>query len=158
MSYKLAAIKTLSAAAIMYATVMAIYSGYVWPAVYLSPVRATASRSGSLAQQTQPTQQTQPPLAIAPRQPTPDLFISPQQERAQSPAEIGIKRSGSAVQKEEDAKLAQVKEVRSGSQLGRVKTEVHTTTPGAVLSQSTHQLIKEETKEKGFGNTRDGLN
>ena len=152
MSYKLAAIKTLSAAAIMYATVMALYSGYVWPAVSLSPVRATASRSGSLAQQ------TQPPLAIAPRQPTPDLFISPQQERAQSPAEIGIKRSGSAVQKEEDAKLAQVKEVRSGSQLGRVKTEVHTTTPGAVLSQSTHQLIKEETKEKGFGNTRDGLN
>ena len=152
MSYKLAAIKTLSAAAIMYATVMALYSGYVWPAVSLSPVRATASRSGSLAQQ------TQPPLAIAPRQPTPDLFISPQQERAQSPAEIGIKRSGSAVQKEEDAKLAQVKEVRSGSQLGRVKTEVHTTAPGAVLSQSTHQMIKEETKEKGFGNTRDGLN
>ena len=152
MSYKLAAIKTLSAAAIMYITVVGIYSGYVWPAVSLTPVQAVASREGSLAPQTQPA------LAIAPRQPTPDIFISPQQERTHSPAEIGIKRSGSAVQKEEDAKLAQVKEVRSGSQLGRVKTEVHTTAPGAVLSQATHQMIKEETKEKGFGNTRDGLN
>ena len=146
MSYKLAAIKTLSAAAIMYITVLGLYSGYIWPAVSLAPVAASREP------------EPQAPYAIEQRRRTPDLFISPQQERVQSPVEIGVKRSGSAVAREADAKVAQVKEVRSGSQLGRVKTEVTTKAPGAILSQTTQQMIKEETKEKGFGNTRDGLN
>jgi hypothetical protein len=149
MSYKLAAIKTLSAAAIMYITVLGLYSGYIWPAVSLAPVPASRVTSSEPARA---------PYAIEQRRRTPDLFISPQQERVQSPVDIGVKRSGSAVAKEEDAKVAQVKEVRSGSQLGRVKTEVTTKAPGAILSQTTQQMIKEETKEKGFGNTRDGLN
>ena len=152
MSYKLAAIKTLSAAAIMYITVVGLYSGYIWPAVSLAPVPASRVTSSEPARA---------PYAIEQRRRTPDLFISPQQERVQSPVapvEIGVKRSGSAVAREEDAKVAQVKEVRSGSQLGRVKTEVTTKAPGAILSQTTQQMIKEETKEKGFGNTRDGLN
>jgi hypothetical protein len=153
MSYKLAAIKTLSAAAIMYITVVGLYSGYIWPAVSLAPV--AASRVASM--------EPEAPAAIEQRRRTPDLFISPQQERVQSPVapvETGIKRSGSAVAREEDAKVAQLKEVRSGSQLGRVKSEVSTTAPGAILSQTTQQMIKEESmkKEKGFGNTRDGLN
>ena len=155
MSYKLAAIKTLSAAAIMYITVLGLYSGYIWPAVSLAPVPASRVTSRE--------PEPQAPYAIEQRRRTPDLFISPQQERVQSPVapvEIGVKRSGSAVAREEDAKVAQVKGVRSGSSLGRVKVEVKTTAPGAILSQTTKQMIKEESlkHEKGFGNTRDGLN
>ena len=141
MPYKLVAIKSLTAAAIMYVTVISIYSGYVWPAVSLKPVLATYSASSSLnpSEPGQTTTVEETKLIGAPPA-IPDLFISPVPKTQTQPsvilkAEGGVKRSSSEVS---EANLNQIS-----------------------VKQESGKKMKTEGKlkvEKGFSNTHDGLN
>ena len=144
MPYKLVAIKSLTTAAIMYVTVISIYSGYVWPAVSLKPVLATYSASSSLnpSEPGQTTTVEETKLIGAPPAPPaiPDLFISPVPKTQTQPsvilkAEGGVKRSSSEVS---EAHLNQIS-----------------------AKQESGKKMKTEGKlkvEKGFSNTQDGLN
>ena len=145
MPYKLVAIKSLTAAAIMYATVMALYRGYVWPAVSLKPVVASVAASTSPTQTTTvvPADDVTRLLTAPPPAPTtPDIFISPKTQTQPAPvikAEGGVKRSSSEVSEVHLTQL-QVKQENIKLESGkRMKTE---------------DKLKQE---KGFSNTQDGL-
>ena len=180
MSYKSAALKSLSAAGIMYLVVMGIYGSLV---ITSSQLRDPGQRGrtsdylsisvgGGLPMETEVGGSPSPP-ARGLESRTPSLYgsgLSPDVKTTYSlsasrPSVLGEKRSSSEVQSapalsQAKTQVTQVaKAVRSGSQLGLAAKSLSQKLPGepgAVLSRTTHQMIKAESTETGL--SQDGLN
>ena len=181
MSYKSAALKSLSAAGIMYLVVMGIYGSLV---ISSSQLRDPGQRGrtsdylsisvgGGLPMETEVGGSPSPPARGMTQSRTPSLYgsgLSPDVKTTYSlsasrPSVLGEKRSSSEVQSapalsQAKTQVTQVaKAVRSGSQLGLAAKSLSQKLPGepgAVLSRTTQQMIKAESTLTGL--SQDGLN
>ena len=176
MSYKSAALKSLSAVGILYLAVVCVYGSLVITssnlrdpshrgrtADYLSISATKATVYGETD-----VSPAAPTRGIESR--TPSIFGyktgAPETTKTYSaspspPAYVGEKRSASEVHVSLSNPKQQVtkveKAIQSGSQVGQLTGLSPGIQPSAKLSSTTHQMIKAESKEKGLEPT-DGLN